>query len=172
MNYGNVFTSALRTVVEDYEAGRFGLDSEADLRSWLFSACVAELEEKSDAFPLPIHAEKPLGSGKRPDLQLGSPPVEAIELKLQTTTGNSIKLKKSEGANSIQADLEKVRDYARRGTTGHLVFVEVDDGTMNDYYWPKTIPQGWIKKETWKYDLSRLAWVDHVVAASTRTTRR
>ena len=172
MDYGRVFRVALRTVVEDYDAGRFELIMEADLRSWLFRACVAELERLGHPPPLPIHAEKPLRWGRRrPDLQLGPGPAEAVELKLQTTKGDSIFLKATGGKNSVQTDLQKVRDYARRGTTGHFVLVEVDDGTTKDYYWRKTIPEAWIPKSEWS-EGSRLAWAYHSVPAAPELDRR
>ena len=168
MDYRRVFTLALRTVVEEYQAGRFELDTEADLRSWLFSACAVKLEEEGHPPPLPIHAEKTLGWGNsRPDLQLGPGPAEAVELKLQTTKGDSIFLKATGGDHSVQTDLDKVYEYARQGTTGHFVFVEVDDATTKDYYWPEAIPDTWIPKSAWS-EGSGLAWVHHVVPAVPR----
>ena len=175
MDYGEILDHALVSVVEDFEKGRIALDSEADLRSWLFSACARRLKDEGAGIPLPLHAEKRLRKKWIPDLVLGPDPNEGVELKLQTVDGDSIFLKPSGRSDppsgsehSIHLDIEKVCDYATWGMTGHFIFVEVDDGSDADWYWPMRIDkEGWIPKSAWR-EGAGLAWVHHVVPATSR----
>src|SRR5438445_633622 len=75
--YDEILNEALRTVVEDFDSGKIRLETEGDLRGFLFQRCVEILSHRRHPSPIPIHAETPIGKGphKReeptPDLTIG-----------------------------------------------------------------------------------------------------
>lgn len=134
MGYQKLFSKAVDNLLEDYGKGKIKFFSEEDIRSHLFYECRKLMEEQGFDPPLKLFAEKKLGEGrsaKRVDLALGDDPdVTFIELKFEPEKGGTVFTTKNgpaKGSNgsSIEKDLERINEYARKGK--HAYFFMIDE---------------------------------------------
>jgi hypothetical protein len=152
MDYNKLFEDALSNILKDYSESKLRFFSERDLQGHLFYECRRLMEEQDASFPLKIFAEKAVFSKHaKVDLVLGDNEV-LVELKLEPDYLGVNKpvvfttKKEAAGSGSVESDLEKVDDYARRGRFAHFVMIDEDGRHVRKIctqYW-KSVP---IKRE-------------------------
>ena len=121
--------------------------TEADLQSHLFSKCLELMKKEAFEMPFHIHTEKDVFERrKKIDLVLGDDEV-LVEIKVEPdypgvnkpVVFSTIKEAGGRGFGSVEEDLLKVEDYARKGKHAHFVMVD-EDGRH-----ARKIPGDWIQ---------------------------
>lgn len=151
MDYNRLFTDALQNVLDEYKNGKISLLSEADLQSHLFSKCIELMKQRGAQVPFSVHAEKGIfEKRKKVDLVLGNNEV-AVELKLEPDIPEAgqgrvfatIKEAGGVGYGSIEEELEKLENYAKKGKHAHFVMID-----ETGYHSKKIVPDLWQKITT------------------------
>lgn len=127
MDYDKLFEDALKSVLKAYSEGKIRFYSEKDLQGHLFFECRRLMEEREFPVPLKLFAEKSVFSKHvKVDLVLGDDEI-LVELKLEPDyPGVSKPVVFTTGAGSVESDLEKIEEYARRGKCTHFVMIDED----------------------------------------------
>jgi len=132
LDYQKLFVDAVNNLLANYSQGRIRIFSEADLQAHLFFECRRLMEERDFAYPLRLYAEKSVFSKrKKVDLVLGSDEV-LVEFKMEPDYPGVSKpvvfstRKESGGIGSVEEDLEKINDYAKRGKYAHFFMIDED----------------------------------------------
>lgn len=138
-SYNELFLKAWANFLKEYEGGRIRFLSEGDLQSHLFSECLKLMSIQGFETPFKIHAEKSIsGSRRKTDLVLGDDEV-AIEIKLEPdypgmpgTKKPVTFVRKTEGSNSVEHDIERISEYKRLGVKhAHFVMIDEDESHKN-----------------------------------------
>lgn len=142
-DYQSLFLDAITNVLRAYSEGKIKILSEADLQSHLFSECCKLMTERSFPYPLKVFAEKGvIDKRKKVDLVLGNDEV-LIELKAEPNYPGVSKpvvfstKRESGGYGSVEEDLEKIKEYAKRGKHAHFLMID-EDGRHQ-----RKIPEEW-----------------------------
>ena len=132
MDYQQLFLNAMGNVLVDYQKGKIRFLCEADLRSHLFFECRRLMEERGFAYPFKLNVEKGVfGKRNKVDLVLGSDEV-LVELKMEPDYPGVSKpvvfstKRESGGYGSVEEDLEKIAEYAKRGKHAHFFMIDED----------------------------------------------
>src|SRR3990172_5152270 len=142
-HYNAVLEEALRKTVDGLEQGEFRPQNERDLCAYLFRACLESLKGSGHKIPLPVHMEKKI-AGKAVDLAIGEAEQLVVELKFEDFRaaegqGSLFVTEKAAGGpagHSIEKDVNRLRALAAEGRTGHLLVMEMDDGSPGEWYFP------------------------------------
>jgi hypothetical protein len=135
-------------VLDEYKNGRISLLTEADLQSHLFSECIGLMKQRGAQVPFSVHAEKWVFEKRRKvDLVLGNDEV-VVELKLEPDlpeTGQgrvftTIRGAGGVGYGSIEEELQKLENYAKKGKHAHFVMID-----ETDYHSKLIVPDLWRK---------------------------
>jgi len=131
-DYQALFTDAMTNVLTAYSEGKIKILSEADLQSYLFAECCKLMQERGFPYPLKLFAEKSVFSKhKKIDLVLGDNEV-LVELKTEPDYPEVSKpvvfstRKESGGYGSVEEDLEKIEEYAKKGIHAHFLMIDED----------------------------------------------
>jgi len=118
--------------LSDYSDNKIRFFSERDLQAHLFCACRKLMEEQNFPYPLKLYAERSVFSRRaKVDLVLGDDAV-LVELKLEPDYPGVNKpvvfttKKEALGSGSIEEDLEKIREYSRKGKCAHFIVIDED----------------------------------------------
>ena len=129
-DYQTLFIDVMTNVLAAYSKGKIKILSEADLQSHLFGECCKLIQERNFPLPLKLFAEKSVFSKHRKiDLVLGDDEV-LIELKTETDYPGVSKpvvfstKRESGGYGSVEEDLEKIEEYARKGKHAHFLMID------------------------------------------------
>lgn len=132
MDYNKLFEDAFNHVLKEYSENKIRFYSERDLLGHLFYECRKLMEERGFPFPLKLYAEKSVFSKRtKVDLVLGGNEI-LVEIKLEPDYPGVSKpvvfSTKSEaaGSGSVEGDLEKIEEYARKGKCAHFVMIDED----------------------------------------------
>ena len=132
MHGGLSIKDALDNVLKAYSENKIRLFSERDLQGHLFFECRRLMEEREFPFPLKVYAEKSVFSKRsKVDLVLGDDEI-LVELKLEPDYPGVNKPvvfsteKEAAGSGSVEHDLEKIKEYARKGKRSHFVMIDED----------------------------------------------
>jgi len=132
MDYDKLFSDALNRVLDDYSNNKIRFYSERDLQGHLFHECRRLMEEREFPYPLKLYAEKSVFSKHvKVDLVLGDDEI-LVELKLEPDYPGVSKpvvfstKRESGGYGSVEDDLEKIEEYARKGKCAHFVMIDED----------------------------------------------
>ncbi len=159
--FDEVFSQALQAVIRDFDSDQIRLESEEDLRGFLFHRCVEGLSKRRHATPVPIHAEVRMGQ-QWADLAIGPESQTLVELKLEPFT-TSLGIVTEE---AIKDDVNKLHAYSRLGHTGHFVMIECEGvgPADDDWWWPRRTPKVGIPERGWHESVrGKFAWVHHIV---------
>lgn len=130
--YSSLFIDALKKVLIEYRGARIEICSESDLQAHLFSECLNLMRQRGFSTPFKVYAEKSVFYKRRKiDLVLGDNEV-LIELKFEPRSSfggqgrvfTTIKQAGGIGYGSVEEDLEKIGEYARRGAHAHFVMID------------------------------------------------
>jgi hypothetical protein len=131
-DYQKLFLDAMTNVLTDYQNGKIKILSEADLQSHLFFECRKLMEQRNFSCPLKLLAERGIFSRHtKVDLVLGDDEV-LIELKVEPDYPGVSKpvvfstKAEAAGSGSVENDLEKVEEYARKGKHAHFLMIDED----------------------------------------------
>jgi len=131
-DYQKLFVDAVTKVLMDYQNGRIMILSEADLQSHLFFECRRLMEERHFPYPLKLFAEKGVfRKHRKVDLLLGDDEV-LIELKMEPDYPEVSKpvvfstKAEAAGSGSVEGDIEKVEEYAKKGKHAHFLIIDED----------------------------------------------
>lgn len=131
-DYQRLFIDAVTNVLAAYAEGKIEILSEADLQSHLFAECCKLVQERNFPYPLKLFAEKGVFSKhKKVDLVLGDDEV-LIELKMEPDYPGVSKpvvfstKRESGGYGSVEEDLEKIEEYAKKGKHAHFLMIDED----------------------------------------------
>ena len=131
-DYQALFIDAMTNVLAAYSEGKIKILSEADLQSHLFAECCKLMQERNFPYPLKLFAEKSVfRKHKKIDLVLGDGEV-IIELKTEPDYPGVSKpvvfstKRESGGYGSVEEDLEKIEEYARKGKHAHFLMTDED----------------------------------------------
>lgn len=131
-DYQKLFLDAIANVLAAYSEGKIKILSEADLKSHLFSECCKLMVERNFSYPLKLHAEKGvINKRQKVDLVLGDDEI-LIELKVEPDYPGVSKpvvfstRRESGGYGSVEEDLEKIKEYARRGKHAYFFMIDED----------------------------------------------
>jgi hypothetical protein len=129
-DYQRLFLDAITNVLNAYSEGQIEILSEADLQSHLFSECCKLMKERNFPHPLKLFAEKGvINKRKKVDLVLGDDKI-LIELKVEPDYPGVSKpvvfstKRESGGYGSVEEDLEKIKEYAKRGKHAHFFMID------------------------------------------------
>ena len=132
MDYCKLFEDALNNVLKAYSDSKIRFYSEKDLQGHLFYECRKRMEERGFPLPLKLYAEKSVFSKRsKVDLVLGDNEI-LVELKLEPDYPGVSKpvvfstKREAQGAGSVETDLEKIAEYARKGKCAHFVMIDED----------------------------------------------
>jgi hypothetical protein len=128
MDYDKLFEDALDRVLEDYSENKIRFYSERDLLGHLFYECRRLMEERGFPTPFKLYSEKSVFSKHvKVDLVLGDDEI-LVELKLEPEyPGVSKPVVFTTGAGSVENDLEKIQEYARKGKCAHFLMIDEDE---------------------------------------------
>ncbi len=164
MYYDEIVKTALHAVIADLRSGRLHLEIEGDLRGFLFHRCVEILSRPCDP-PLPIHAEKPVGSVQRgtrrprADLVIGPKAETVVELKFEPYNNVQGRV----DPKAVGRDIRKLRAWARGGHSGHFIMIELEgEDTEGEWYFPRQKATR-IPKEEWHTEEEHFVWVHYKV---------
>lgn len=162
VDYGKVLEKAFSIVRKDLRSGNIRLETEGDLRAYLFHACVEVLKRRGHAPPYPVHAEKRAVGKLKADIILGPGEEIAVELKFEpwSRPGGTVFARNPGGhGQSIWDDVKKLRRYTKAGKSAHFLMIEMkrDD---EPYDFPDDTRAG-IRAEEWVRG-DTFAWVHHV----------
>jgi len=131
-DYQKLFLDAVANVLSDYQKGRIRILSEADIQSHLFFECRRLMEERNFPYPLRLFAEKDVFNRRsKVDLVLGNNEV-LVELKAEPDYPGVNKpvvfstKTEAAGSGSIEGDLEKIEEYAKKGKHAHFLIIDED----------------------------------------------
>ena len=133
-NYNAIFIRAVKSVIKEYGAGKIQFLTEADLQSHLFSKCVELMKKEGFAPPFLIHVEKDVFERRRKiDMVLGANDV-LVEMKLEPdyprvnkpVVFSTTKEAGGKGYGSVEEDLLKIEDYAKKGKHAHFIMIDED----------------------------------------------
>lgn len=134
MNYDQVFVKALENILEEYRQGRIRFYSERDLQAHLFCACLGLMRKEGFTMPFKAYIEKGMfDKRKKIDMILGDNEV-LIELKLEPdyygvskpVVFSTIREAGGRGYGSVEEDLQRIKEYARKGKHAHFVMLDED----------------------------------------------
>lgn len=154
MNYEDLFDTAFSNTIRDYSNHEILFYSERDLQAHLFYECRRIMEKECFPKPLKLYAEKAVFSRhSKVDLVLGDNEV-LVELKLEPVypgvPSPVIFTWKKGNPTSIEGDLEKVAEYAKRGAVAHFIVIDESGRhakSMRDRPWiPIYVNQGQNRK--------------------------
>jgi len=131
-DYQTLFLDAVANVLSDYQTCRIKIFSEADLQSHLFFECRRLMEERNFPYPLRLFAEKDVFNRRsKVDLVLGNNEV-LVELKVEPDYPGVNKpvvfstKAEAAGSGSVEDDLEKIEEYAKKGKHAHFLMIDED----------------------------------------------
>lgn len=134
MDYNQVFVEALKNIMEEYRLEKIRFYSERDLQAHLFSECLGLMRKEGFLIPFEIYADKSVfEKRKKVDIVLGDYEV-LVELKLEPdyygvskpVVFSTIKEAGGLGYGSVEEDLLKIRDYAKKNKYAHFVMLDED----------------------------------------------
>ena len=162
--YDEILNEALHAVIKDFDSGQVRLETEGDLRGFLFHRCAEILSSKRHPSPIPVHAEWPIGDVKA-DLAIGPVAQTVADLKFEPfTTNEGTVFVKGRTAHSVEHDIGKLKAYAKQGRTGHFIMIELEgETTEGPWYFPSRTPLLGIPKEEWQ-ETRHFTWVHYVVS--------
>jgi hypothetical protein len=132
MNYDRVFLDALHSVLIEYGNTQIDLLSESDLKAHLFSECINLMRKRGFPSPFKVYAEKGVfDKRKKIDLVLGDNEV-LVELKFEPESSlggqgrvfDTVKQAGGMGYGSVEEDLQKIDNYAKKGKHAHFVMID------------------------------------------------
>lgn len=133
-DYNAIFIRAVEDAIKEYVKGKIQFMTEADLQSHLFSKCVELMKQEVFTPPFQIHVEKDVFERRRKiDMVLGANDV-LVEIKLEPdypgvnkpVVFSTIKEAGGKGYGSVEEDLLKIEDYARKGKYAHFIMIDED----------------------------------------------
>jgi len=134
LDYNQVLVKALEKVIEEYRLERIRLYSERDLQAHLFSECLGLMRKEGFKTPFEIYADKSVFEKRRKiDIVLGDDKV-LVELKLEPdyydiskpVVFSTIKEAGGLGYGSVEEDLLKIKDYAKKSKYAHFIMLDED----------------------------------------------
>jgi len=132
VDYQKLFLDAVANVLTDYQKGKMQIHSEADLQSHLFFECRKLMEQRNFPYPFKLFAEKDVfDRRKKVDLVLGDNEI-LVELKAEPDYPGVNKpvvfstKTEAAGSGSVEADLEKIVEYAKKGKHAHFLMIDED----------------------------------------------
>lgn len=132
MDYDKLFDDALNHVLKGYSENKIRFYSERDLLGHLFYECRRLLQERGFPYPLRLYTEKSVFTRRsKIDLVLGDNEI-LVELKLEPDYPGVSKpvvfstKREAGGPGSVEGDLEKIEEYARKGKCAHFVMIDED----------------------------------------------
>ena len=132
MDYNQIISDAFQNVLQEYRLGKIHILAESDLKSHLFCKCMRLIEQNGLSFPFQVHAEKDVFEKRRKiDLVLGDNEV-LVEVKFEPKTEvggqgrvfSTIREAGGLGCSSIEEDLQKIENYAKKGRHGHFLMID------------------------------------------------
>ncbi len=148
--YNDLFIDAAENIRGEYLQGRIRILSEADLRCFLFAECLSLMRSKGFKTPLKVYAERGVFEKRRKiDLVLGSDEV-LVELKAEPDYPGVSKpvvfstIREAAGVGSVEEDLKKIEEYAKRGKHAHFIMIDEDGRHAKKIpgNWESTIKEG------------------------------
>jgi len=131
-DFQKLFLDAMTIVLGDYVSVKIRILSEADLQSHLFYEGRRLMDERSFPTPIKLYAEKGVFSKhSKVDLVLGDDEV-IVELKVEPDYPGVSKpvvfstKTETAGSGSVEGDLEKIEEYAKRGKHAHFLMIDED----------------------------------------------
>ena len=132
MDYDKLFVDSLNCVLKDYSENKIRFYSERDLLGHIFYECRRLLQERGFSYPLRLYTEKSVFTKRsKTDLVLGDNEI-LVELKLEPDYPGVSKpvvfstKREAGGPGSVEGDLEKIEEYARKGKCAHFVMIDED----------------------------------------------
>jgi hypothetical protein len=166
VDYNEIVLDALQVVLEEYKRGEILFLTESDLQSHLFCKCIGLMKQRGLSFPFQIHAEKDVFEKRsKIDLVLGDNEV-LVELKFEPESKvggegrvfTTIKGAGGLGYGSVEEDLKKIRQYAKKGKHGHFLMID-----ETGYHARNIVLDKWISVKT----VNRQVYLLHVHAKPT-----